>query len=169
MRRFWRGLMIFVLGGMLGTGLGVAIGFFLFPFVFPPPPAAERIEDGDRTLVASGAFFHVNPSDRLHWGRGKVSVYERAIFLEPDFEVGPGPRYHLYLVPRAQVREEGHVDRSRVVDLGQLRAFQGSQRYPIPDGIDLKSYPSVVVWCVQFNVLISTADLTFHQSAIAPE
>jgi len=169
MRRFWRGLMIFVLGGMLGTGLGVAIGFFLFPFVFPPPPAAERIEDGDRTLVASGAFIHVNPSDRLHWGRGKVSVYERAIFLEPDFEVGPGPRYHLYLVPRAQVREEGHVDRSRVVDLGQLRAFQGSQRYPIPDGIDLKSYPSVVVWCVQFNVLISTADLTFHQSAIAPE
>jgi hypothetical protein len=33
--------------------------------------------------------------------------------------------------------------------------------YRIPDGIDLKMYPSVVIWCEQFSVLISPADLTF--------
>ena len=30
----------FVAGGVLGTGFGVALGFFLFPYIFPPPPAA---------------------------------------------------------------------------------------------------------------------------------
>jgi hypothetical protein len=45
------------------------------------------------------------------------------------------------------------------VDLGGLRAFKGSQRYPIPDGVDLANYPSVVIWCERFSVLISPADL----------
>jgi hypothetical protein len=80
------------LGGILGTGFGVALGFFFFPFVFPPPPAAEQLTAADRTtLVATGTFIHANPSDPIHYGKGKVSVYERAVFLEPDFEVGPGP------------------------------------------------------------------------------
>ena len=46
------------------------------------------------------------------------------------------------------------------VDLGGLRAFKGSQRYAIPAGVDLKNYPSVIIWCRQFSVLISPADLT---------
>jgi hypothetical protein len=51
------------------------------------------------------------------------------------------------------------------VDLGRLRAFKGSQNYAIPEGVDLKNYPSVVIWCQQFGVLISPADLTFeHES-----
>ena len=36
MRGFWRGIAIFALGGVLGTAFGVALGFFFFPFVFPP-------------------------------------------------------------------------------------------------------------------------------------
>jgi hypothetical protein len=162
MRRFWRGIAIFLLGGMLGTGFGVALGFFLFPFVFPPPPAAEQLSEADRSpLVATGTFIHANPSDPIHYGKGKVSVYERTVFLEPDFEVGPGPKYHVYLVPAANVRKEDQVAKSMFVDLGRLRAFKGSQRYPIPAGVDLKNYASVVIWCEQFSVLISPADLSF--------
>jgi hypothetical protein len=33
MSRLWRGIAIFVLGGVLGTGFDVALGFFIFPFV----------------------------------------------------------------------------------------------------------------------------------------
>jgi hypothetical protein len=40
-----------------------------------------------------------------------------------------------------------------------LRAFEGSQRYPIPAGVSLADYPSVVIWCERFSVLISPADL----------
>jgi hypothetical protein len=160
MRSLWRGLMIFLLGAVLGTAFGVGLGFFLFPFVFPPPPAAEQLSETERTpVVASGTFIHANPSDPIHWGKGKVSVYERTVFLEPDFEVGPGPAFHVYLVPKATIRDEAAVKDAMYVDLGGLRAFKGSQRYRIPAGVDLKNYQSVVIWCERFGVLISPADL----------
>jgi hypothetical protein len=95
----------------------------------------------------------------VHWGKGKVSVYERAVFLEPDFEVGPGPAFHVYLVPAANIRDEAPVKSAMFVDLGGLRSFKGSQRYAIPAGVELKNYPSVVIWCERFGVLISPADL----------
>jgi hypothetical protein len=152
MRGVWRGLIIFL--------LGVALGFFLFPYVFPPPPAAETLLDSDRgTRIAAGTFIHANPSDPIHWGRGNVSVYAQAVFLEPDFEVGPGPAYHVYLVPKAAIRNENDMKNVMYFDLGRLRAFKGSQRYAIPAGVDLKDYPSVIVWCERFGVLIPPADL----------
>ncbi len=216
MRRFWKGIAIFLLGGVLGTGFGVALGFFFFPYVFPPPEASEQLTQADiagsapaaepaqpvppapgaatassaapassaepaqstaapsqstapapnvapaqaaATAVAKGAFIHANPSDPVHWGRGSVTVYERTVFLEQNFEVGPGPKYHVYLVPKASVRKEADVKNTMFVDLGRLRAFKGSQRYPIPAGVNLKDYPSVVIWCEAFGVLISPADL----------
>ena len=160
MRNFWRGVAIFLLGGVLGTAFGVALGFFFFPYVFPPPPAAEMLTDADRTkLVASGTFIHADPSDPIHYGKGKVSVYEKVVFLEPDFEVGPGPDFHVYLVPATQIRSDEAVKNTMYVDLGRLRAFKGSQRFAIPDGVDLKKFPSVVIWCERFGVLISPADL----------
>jgi len=159
MRRFWRALVIFLLGGVLGTAFGVALGFFFFPFVFPPPTANEELTERS-PAVATGTFIHANPSDPVHWGRGKVSVFERAVFLEPDFEVGPGPAFHVLLVPKATIRNSAEVADQMYVDLGGLRAFKGSQRYSIPAGINLKDYPSVVIWCERFSVLISPADLT---------
>lgn len=160
MRGFLRSVMIFFIGGILGTAFGIALGFFFFPYVFPPPQAAEQLTEADRSaLVATGTFIHANPSDPVHWGRGKVSVYERTVFLEQDFEVGPGPAFHVYLVPKASVRNAGDVKDTMFIDLGGLRAFKGSQRYPIPAGVNLKDYPSVVIWCERFSVLISPADL----------
>ena len=160
MRNLWRGVAIFCLGGILGTGFGVALGFFFFPFAFPPPPAAEQLTEADRSApIATGTFIHANPSDPIHYGKGKVSVYERTAFLEADFEVGPGPAFHVYLVPKPNIRDAAAVKETMYVDLGGLRAFKGSQRYPIPAGVDLKNYSSVVIWCERFSVLISPADL----------
>jgi hypothetical protein len=160
MRRLWRAFLIFFFGGILGTGLGFALGILAFPYLFPPPPAAEQLTEADRSpLAASGTFIHANPSDPVHWGRGKVSVYEKTVFLEPDFEVGPGPKYHVYLVPKANVRTNADVPDTKFLDLGQLRSFKGSQRYAIPAGTDLKNFSSVVIWCEAFGVLISPADL----------
>ncbi len=162
----WRSIAIFLAGGVLGVGAGTALGFLLFPFVFPPPPATDQLTTAEQTrLVAKGKFIHANPSDPLHYGSGNVAVYEGTVFLEPDFEVGPGPDYHVYLVPKADVRNAGDVDGSMFVDLGKLRSFKGSQKYSIPAGVDLQKYPSVVIWCQQFGVLISPADLTFEANS----
>ncbi len=160
-----RVILSFLGGAVVGTGFGVALGFFLFPYIFPPPPAAEQLAAEERTqVVARGTFIHADPSDPIHWGEGEVTVYEGTVFLEPSFKVGPGPKYHVYLVPKANIRSSGDVSGTMFVDLGQLRSFEGSQRYPIPEGVNLQDYPSVVIWCEQFDVLISPADLNFTAS-----
>jgi Electron transfer DM13 len=87
------------------------------------------------------------------------------VFLGEDFEVGPGPDFHVYLVPAANIRDAGQVTGTMFVDLGRLRAFKGSQKYAVPAGVDLTRFPSVVIWCQQFSVLISPADLTFEPSS----
>jgi hypothetical protein len=222
--RFWGKVRAFFFGGVLGTIFGIALGFFFFPYVFPPPPANEQLTEADLTPppapeqpaappaaaessppppaaeqtaqapaatpqppalsapavsapptqaapapavavpLATGTFIHANKSDPVHWGKGKVSVYQRAVFLEPDFEVGPGPAFHVFLVPKSSIRSSSEMKDVMYVDLGRLRSFKGSQRYPIPDGINLKNYPSVIIWCERFGVLISPADLKVVQA-----
>lgn len=159
----WRYLTVFLIGGVLGTGFGVALGFFFFPYVFPPPEAMDTLGASERTaVVARGAFIHANPSDPIHYGKGRVTVYERTLFLEEDFEVGPGPKFHVYLVPKEKIRSSADMEDVMFVDLGRLRAFEGSQKFPVPEGVDLTRYPSVVIWCEQFAVLVSPADLRFE-------
>ena len=138
------------------------------PVSLPVPAAggdgtADCREQG--TLVAKGNFIHANPSDPIHWGKGQISVYPGTVFLHEDFEVGPGPKFHVYLVPKANVRSASDVTGTMFVDLGRLRAFKGSQKYPVPAGVDLTKFPNVVIWCEQFSVLISPADLTFESSS----
>jgi len=148
----------------LGTGLGVALGFFLFPYVFPPPPAAETLSAAEQTdIAARGTFIHADPSDPIHRGEGDVTVYEGTIFLEPNFKLGPGPKYHVYLVPK-KIRSSADVIGWAFIDLSRLRSFEGSQKYPIPEGVDLAQYPSTVIWCKRSDVLISPADLDFTAS-----
>jgi hypothetical protein len=151
---------------VLGIVGGVALGIFAYPYVFladvvatekvQPQPAGQP----ERKVLARGSFVHVNPSDPIHYGKGKVTVYEGLLFLEPDFEVGPGPKYHVYLVPEKEVVASTNVARTMFVDLGRLKAFKGSQNYEIPAGVELGKFGSVVVWCEQFGVLISPARLT---------
>ena len=59
--------------------------------------------------------------------------------------MGQAPAFHVYLVPQEQIRESSDVKETMYIDLGKLRAFEGSQKYPIPKGVDLKNYPSVVI------------------------
>ena len=159
----WRSLFLFLLGGIFGTAFGVAVGFFAFPYVFPPPVAMDTLAQQEQTdLVATGAFIHANPSDPVHFGMGKVRVFKKLVFLETDFEVGPGPAFHVYLVPKKEIRQSSDVANTMFVDLGKLRAFKGSQKYTIPAGVNLKDYPSVLIWCAQFGVLISPADLNYQ-------
>jgi len=166
MNRLSRGIAIFVLGGVFGTAFGIAVGFFIFPYVFPPPPAADQLADAERSaLVATGTFIHANPNDPVHYGKGSVSVYEHTVFLEPDFEVGPGPAFHVYLVSRMSLRSSSDLKDVKFVDLGGLRAFKGSQRYSVPADVNLKDYQSVIIWCERFGVLISPADLMTTMAA----
>ncbi len=149
-----------LIGALLGGIGGFAAGLLAFPSLFPAVPVAEVLEGPEMgPLRASGRFRQADPGDRSHWGSGSVNVYDGALELGDDFEVEPGPKYHVYLVPRRQRAEEARVEDSLFVDLGPLKAFSGRQRYPIPLGVRLEDYRAVVIWCEQFNSLISPAEL----------
>lgn len=158
---------VFLFGGLGGAIFGFGAGIFIYPFWFLTDVAAETLTTGvERTRLASGEFVHVNPSDPVHWGAGRVTLYSEGaaqwvVHLHDDFEVGPGPRFHLYLVDRPEVAKGADFESAEKVDLGRLHAFKGSQVYSVPAGIDAKRYASVVVWCKEFGVLISPAKLDF--------
>ena len=157
-----RSIAIFVVGGALGVAAGFALGIFVYPYPFLADIVAqEKVESpATRKVLASGEFIHANPSDPIHHGKGRVTVYEGLLHLEPDFEVGPGPKYHVYLVPEKNVLPSTNVARTMFVDLGRLKAFKGGQNYPVPAGTDVKGFGSVVIWCERFGVLITPAKLS---------
>ena len=162
MRRYF---LIFLFGAVLGGAGGFALAIFAYPYLFLADiVATEKVpEPATRKVVARGSFIHANPSDPIHYGRGKVTIYDVGLLhLEPDFEVGPGPKFHVYLVPEKDVVPSTNVARTMFVDLGRLKAFKGSQNYEVPAGVDVGRFGSVVIWCEQFGVLISPAPLA-HQ------
>lgn len=162
MKRLLIGLAAGAIGGAV---FGFALGIFVYPFWFLQDAAMERLAGSpSRTAVAEGRFVHVNAADPVHWGKGKTTLYRggepgAVVFLHEDFEVGPGPRFHVYLVEHPNVRSGSDFEASRQIDLGRLRAFKGSQIYAVPEGTDLALYKSVVIWCKEFGVLISPASL----------
>ena len=159
-----RSWIAFVLGGLFGIAGGFALGIFVYPYLFLADiVATEEVDQAAvRTVVAEGRFIHANPSDPIHYGKGRVTVYADLLHLETDFQVGPGPKFHVYLVPESNVVPATKVAQTRYVDLGRLKAFTGSQNYPLPKELKLSDYRSVVIWCEQFGVLISPAALEFR-------
>lgn len=153
-----------LLGLIIGAAAGFAAGIFVYPFIFLNDITAREFlpESGRGEVIARGEFIHPNPSDPVHYGKGHVTVYENILHLEQDFEVGPGPAYHVYLIPEPEVTPETPVAELMYVDLGRLRAFRGSQVYHLPASIELDDYRSVVIWCEYFSVLISPARLTLQ-------
>ena len=168
MKRIAIGLVIGMLGGGFG---GFAVGIFVYPYWFLNDVATETLSSEiQRTERATGKFIQANKSDPVHWGKGKITLYQEpnkrtVVFLHDDFAVGPGPRFHVYLVDHANVRKKKDFVESGKVDLGRLRAFEGSQVYAVPPSVDVAKYKSVVIWCKEFGVLISPATLAPRQSA----
>jgi hypothetical protein len=160
MKRFLIG---FFIGGALGVLVGVAATIFVYPFIFLNDiVATEKLDAAEgRAIVADGIFIHANPSDPVHYGMGKVSVFNDTVRLEPDFAVGPGPKYKVLLHTAKGIRKTDDVTAARFVDLGSLRAFKGSQNYTVPADLKLSDFQSVVIWCEAFGVLISPAELSF--------
>ena len=152
-------------GGVLGASAGFAGGLFFFPILFPPPAANEQVANAEsQTKIAQAMFIHANPSDPVHYGKGSVEVLKgksgsNLLHLKPDFKVGPGPRFHVYLADKSKIMNSADFKAAKKIDLGRLRSFEGSQVYEVPKGTDISPVKSVVIWCKEFNVLISPATL----------
>jgi len=117
-------------------------------------PVAAAAAAGPQT-IATGELNYV---DAAHNGKGAVLVLRVGGDLFVRFDqvaITNAPDVHVYLSPDVG----GKWSEATSVYLGTLKATNGSFNYPVPAATDLAMYKSVVVWCRQFSVLVTWADL----------
>lgn len=107
--------------------------------------------------AAAGQFVD---ADAFHQGSGDATIYQQggqSVLRLENFEVTNGPDLHVLLSTSPNPTSSGDI--GEYIDLGQLKGNQGSQNYEIPADIDLSQYNSVVIYCMPFHVVFSTATL----------
>jgi hypothetical protein len=67
-----------------------------------------------------------------------------------NFTTDNGPDLRVYLA--------ADLDAKDFIDLGKLKATEGSINYTIPAGTDLSKYRYAMIWCRAFGVLFSYAE-----------
>ncbi len=70
-----------------------------------------------------------------------------------DFSVRNGPDLFVVLSPD----RDGYTDDS--IEVGRLRATDGSFNMRVPEGTDVSGVKSVLIWCKQFAHLFAVAPL----------
>ena len=70
-----------------------------------------------------------------------------------DFSVRNGPDLYLVLSPD----RTGYTDEA--IEVGRLRATDGSFNMRVPEGTDVSDVSSVLIWCKQFSHLFAVAPL----------
>ena len=101
----------------------------------------------------SGELIRISAAD---YGTGTIRIVrvgDAQVLRFENVDIAGAPDVYVYLSDRIDGTP------GRFVDLGRLRATNGSFNYAIPDGTDLGTVRSVVLWCRQFSVTITYATL----------
>jgi hypothetical protein len=158
---------VFVVGGLLGTAVGAGAMLVAFPYLFPPPPAAEAAPVLSSGASAPSAVLRFDESapgrDRVHWANGSGALLKTdrgwVLRLEGDFKAGPGPNYWIYLNTRPVGQNKDFAADAGRVRLAKLRAFEGAQNYALPAGLDPTSFHTLTIWCETFSQYIGSGVL----------
>lgn len=124
-------------------------------------PSAEQAMPPDMpdepTVLLMGSFIDIDP---IHGAEGSATIYElpdgdRVLRFE-DFRSKNGPDLHVYLSTEAPTSTFAGLGADEI-HLGALKGNVGNQNYDVPAEVDLSQYRSVVIYCVPFRVVFSTA------------
>ena len=114
------------------------------------------------TFQKSGNFIKIDP---LHYASGEVTVTKDGDYyylnFSKDFSSADGPDLYVYLSSKQNYRNIalGGVDTSKTLNLGLLKSISGAQTYKVSKDDFEKYADSVIMWCKQFGVQFSRADL----------
>ena len=128
-------------------------------------PDKEMVEamPGAPQLLASGEF---RDADRFHKGSGKAQLYDipgiGPVLRFEEFTATNGPDLHVLLA--TEPLPTNRHDLGEYIDLGSLKGNVGDQNYEIPEGTEVASYASVVIYCKPFHVVFATATLSTESS-----
>lgn len=131
------------------------------------PAVTQPASQMTATTVASepvallGGMF--KDADSRHRGSGDATIYELAdgtlVLRVENLDVTNGPDLHVFLAPVADAQRRDEVMAEGYLDLGELKGNKGDQNYIILGNFDPGRDWTVVIYCVPFHVIFSTAPL----------
>jgi len=130
------------------------------------PAAAPAAQVSQASVIVpaalrSGQFGTI---DAIHKGEGTAAVY-----LQPDgqlilrldpFNVTNGPDLYVYLSTEPAPTSSAQLHQGGELEVARLKGNVGSQNYDLPADVDLSRFRSVVIYCKQFSVVFSSAELS---------
>ena len=114
----------------------------------------DNVVQGDDSMPKAKVISQGDFVARAHDVKGKALLIKNGndkILRFEDFETINGPDLRIYLS-----NELGIDD---AVELSKIKATKGNVNYNVPSNVDTKKYNKVLVWCKQFRVLFSYAEL----------
>lgn len=140
---------------LLNTVIG-EVAFSPVASALPAPAVAENIAQNN--LLASGSFLTVE-QDHPTEGTARIINENGKRYLEFDgaFTTAQGPDVNVILHRNNSIPV--NVKEGEYITLAALQSFEGSQRYLLPDDLDIGEFKSVGIWCREFNVTFGYASL----------
>ena len=149
-----------LVAGTIGFVAGNAFWYLASPLWIDRVVAEILPLELQMKIVAEGQFRN---ADSAHQGKGKSTIFQNEagtkILGFTNFEATNGPDLKVWLVKAENIQSSADVKASAWVALGPLKGNIGDQNYVIPLDVNIADYKSVVIWCEQFGVLFSAADL----------
>ena len=113
------------------------------------------MNDGAMSKEKSGMFVAAE-----HPTQGAVSIIKengrRYLVFDKTFKSDMGPDLYVIL-HRAAILPKGGLKKQDYATIGRLQKVSGTQRYAIPNNINLANYRTVAVWCRSFNATFGYA------------
>jgi Electron transfer DM13 len=149
------------LGTRLALRAGVAVialSIIVYTGVAPTEVSAQSAQP---VLLASGQFGGV---DSFHKGEGKARLFRLSdgtlVLRLEEFKVTNGPDLYVFLSGHPAPRNGAQVHEGAALEVARLKGNIGNQNYALPPNVDLSKFKSVVIYCKQFSVVFSTAELS---------
>ena len=152
-----RTVLVLVASHAVVAAFGFAGGIYALPILIAPAaPTVAELKAATNQVQFTGQFKReLKDSDALHWGAGTVSVAAEAISLAG--KLSPGPDYKLYLSPEfVETEADFRRLKARMVRVGDVKTFENFV-VPVPAGIEVSNYSTVIVWCETFSEFITAA------------
>jgi len=113
---------------------------------------ASKLGSDSQSVIYSKQGSFVGLEGNNAKGKAIIISAGKVAFLRfQDFEVTNGPDLHVYMTSGGNI--------STGMDLGKLKGSIGDQNYAL-NGVDLKNYDTVVIYCQPFHIYFAQAKLS---------
>ncbi|MEO1378192.1 MAG: DM13 domain-containing protein [Cyanobacteria bacterium J06635_10] len=121
-----------------------------------PTIRTTTIATKSKSILASGNFVK---QEKATSGKAKIVNINGKRYLEFDkaFSTGEGPDVKIILHRNSTIPL--NIKEGNYITLARIKSFKGTQRYEIPQNVNLANYKSVGIWCEEFNATFGYASL----------